>query len=198
MSEPLTAEHLQGTRQASAHGTPPIGRPAVCASLPSLGLHADARRRLCPFSATRTPHGTPRGTPTPRELRPERCRARPTSPTQRPPAFPCTHLASPRRMQPAACAAQTRRPPARRRPRRSLARGACPCRAAKGGGAPGRTRLCGLVCLDPLTARLQKMQNPTGAACAAAPRSLQTPARAWSLRAASGRSLKTLGQNFSS
>ena len=46
-------------------------------------------------------------------------------------------------------------------------------------------------------ARLQKMQNPI-TACAAAPRSLQTLARAGSRRAASGRSLKTLGQSFSS
>ena len=42
------------------------------------------------------------------------------------------------------------------------------------------------------------MQNPTGTACAAAPRSLQTLARAGSRRAASGRFLITLGQNFSS
>ena len=42
----------------------------------------------------------------------------------------------------------------------------------------------------------QKMQNPTGTACAAAPRSLQTLARAGSLRAASGRFLKTLAQKF--
>ena len=34
-------------------------------------------------------------------------------------------------------------------------------------------------------ARLQKVQNPTGTDCAAAPRFLQTPARAGSLRAAS-------------
>ena len=47
-------------------------------------------------------------------------------------------------------------------------------------------------------ATLQKMRNPTGAACAAAPRSLQTLARAGSRRAASGRSLTTLGQSFSS
>ena len=47
-------------------------------------------------------------------------------------------------------------------------------------------------------ARLQKMQNPTGNACAAAPRFLKTLARAGSLRAASGRFLKTLGQNLSS
>ena len=46
--------------------------------------------------------------------------------------------------------------------------------------------------------RQQKMQNLTGAACAAAPRFLKTLARAGSLRAASGRFLKTLGQNFSS
>ena len=49
-----------------------------------------------------------------------------------------------------------------------------------------------------LAPRLQKMQNPTGTACAAAPRLLKTLARAGSLRAASGRFLKTLGQNFSS
>ena len=46
--------------------------------------------------------------------------------------------------------------------------------------------------------RLQEMQNPTVTACAAAPRFLKTLARAGSLRAASGRFLKTLGQNFSS
>ena len=39
-------------------------------------------------------------------------------------------------------------------------------------------------------ARLQEVQNPTVTACAAAPRSLQTLARAGSLRAASGRFLK--------
>ena len=48
------------------------------------------------------------------------------------------------------------------------------------------------------SARLQKMQNPTGAACAAAPRFLKTLARAGSLKTASGRFLKTLGQFFSS
>ena len=42
------------------------------------------------------------------------------------------------------------------------------------------------------------MHNPTGAACAAAPRILKTLARAGLLRAVSGRSLKTLGQNSSS
>ena len=47
-------------------------------------------------------------------------------------------------------------------------------------------------------ARLQNMQNPTVTACAAAPRSLQTLARAGSRRAASGRSLQTPGQSFSS
>ena len=46
--------------------------------------------------------------------------------------------------------------------------------------------------------RLQKMQNPTGAACAAAPRLLQTLARAGSRRAASGRFLTTVGQHFPS
>ena len=49
-----------------------------------------------------------------------------------------------------------------------------------------------------IAARQQKMQNPTGTACAAAPRFLKTRARAGSLRAASGRFLKTLGQKFSS
>ena len=62
------------------------------------------------------------------------------------------------------------------------ARGAAPARSAPPACAP----------------RQQKMQNPTGTACAAAPRFLQTPARAGSLRAASGRFLKTLGQKFSS
>ena len=62
------------------------------------------------------------------------------------------------------------------------ARGAAPARSAPPACAP----------------RQQKMQNPTGTACAAAPRFLQTLARAGSLRAASGRCLKTLGQNFSS
>ena len=48
------------------------------------------------------------------------------------------------------------------------------------------------------TYQAQKMQNPTVTACAAAPRFLKTLARAGSLRAASDRFLKTLGQNFSS
>ena len=59
----------------------------------------------------------------------------------------------------------------------------------RGRAAPRRDGLSGAH-----HARLQKMQNPTGAACAAAPRSLQTLARAESLRAASGRFLKSLGQ----
>ena len=45
-------------------------------------------------------------------------------------------------------------------------------------------------------ARLQEVHNPTGAAyaCAAAPRSLQTLARAGSLKTSHDRSLQTLGQ----
>ena len=86
--------------------------------------------------------------------------------------------------------------------------------AARGGLRGGSQALCAAVDVHrprrpleaharaalPLsnTPRLQKMQNPTGAACAAAPRFLQTLARAGSLRSASGRFLKTLGQNFSS
>ena len=46
--------------------------------------------------------------------------------------------------------------------------------------------------------RQQKVQHPMGAACAAAPRSLQILARAGSLKTSSGRSLKILGQNASS
>ena len=61
--------------------------------------------------------------------------------------------------------------------------------------AVGAPLHCSQVIMQP---RQQKMQNPTGTACAAAPRFLQTLARAGSLRAASGRFLKTLGQNFSS
>ena len=49
-----------------------------------------------------------------------------------------------------------------------------------------------------LSNQAAEKQNPTGAACAAALRFLRTLARAGSLRAASGRFLKTLGQNLSS
>ena len=49
-----------------------------------------------------------------------------------------------------------------------------------------------------IQARLQKMQNPTVTACAAPPRFLKNLARAGSLRAASDRFLKTLGQKNSS
>ena len=64
------------------------------------------------------------------------------------------------------------------------------------GGAPRSVCSTALPCSR--SARLQEVQNPTVTACAAAPRSLQTLARAGSLRAASGRFLKTLGQKNSS
>ena len=59
-----------------------------------------------------------------------------------------------------------------------------------------QTPVCAGTALAAGDARLQKVQNPTVTACAAAPRSLQTLARAGSLRAASGRFLKTLGQHL--
>ena len=62
----------------------------------------------------------------------------------------------------------------------------------------GRPRQGAARCSSQLSNQAAEKQNPTGAACAAAPRFLQTLARAGSLRAASGRSLKTLGQNLSS
>ena len=100
------------------------------------------------------------------------------------------------------CAAlRCAQPPQQRRRER---RPSCPSSVATSPRAVapprGRRAACA-VCTHKqpaLLARLPKMQNPTVTACAAAPRSLQTLARAGSLRAASGRFLQTLGQNFSS
>ena len=67
----------------------------------------------------------------------------------------------------------------------------------QGGARRGRAAAWRVVAHTRAT-RLQKVQHPMGAACAAAPRSLQTLARAGSLKTSSGRSLKILGQNASS
>ena len=93
-----------------------------------------------------------------------------------------------------------RRPPFKKNETRAQAHPP-PAAPTAGGGACGREvqSARGRHCTSTYSpARQQKMQNPTGTACAAAPRFLQTPARAGSLRAASGRFLKTLAQNLSS
>ena len=66
-------------------------------------------------------------------------------------------------------------------------------------GCGRRPRGAGAGASPHVGTRLQKCTIPREPlACAAAPRSLQTLARAGSFRAASGRSLQTLGQNVSS
>ena len=118
----------------------------------------------------------------------------PSAPRPSLPPSPCTSFCAP----PPSSAASPRPHSAQRR-----RRGAGIAERERRGavrGAEGRAEARRLSALQPWPALgCRKCTIPREPpACAAAPRSLQTLARAGSFRAASGRSLQTLGQNFSS
>ena len=137
--------------------------------------------------------GTRKGTQTPpvRRARPQGCALRFTrrGTNQAPRQLEAPNAARPPPAQRRSLRPRTTQPPLLSPPPRGAQA------RAEGGTAQPPQTLPFFLSSSP---RLQKVYNPTGAACAAAPRSLQTLARAGSRRAASGRSLQTLGQNFSS
>ena len=170
-------------RCAARAVTPPAVPPPR-----SVHRHAPATtRRRRRGQACRRPRPLRR----PRQGAHEACSPSPRSPRAAPRAQ--QRRAHARRMR-------TQRPPASDNETPAATRGEqlCGRPRARGSLPAARTARQLMKAAVWLWPRQQKMQNPTGAACAAAPRFLKTPARAGSLRAASGRFLKTLAQKFSS